>query len=103
MQVECGRVVSQQVLSQRRHADDASSLVHMFDPLFGPAQVGVGNRRTVTEIQLDVGSYGVTLGRGNNRLMKLPFKFPRFPCFSSYMLRRGVLNLIRVVSECNSN
>lgn len=85
MQVERRRVVSQRVLSQRRHAHNAGSLVHMFDPLLGPAQVGVRDRRAVAEIQLDVGSYGVTLGRRSNTL-KLTFKTPRFPRFSSFVL-----------------
>lgn len=64
VQVECGCVVSQRVLSQRRHADDPSSLVHVLDPLLSPAQVGVGNGRAVAEIQLDVGSNGVALRGG---------------------------------------
>lgn len=63
VQVERGRVVSQRVLSQRRHADDPSSLVHVFDPLLSPAQVGVGNGRAVAKVQLDVGSDGVALKR----------------------------------------
>lgn len=64
MQVERGGVVSQRVLGQRRHTDDPSRLVHVLDPLLGPAQVGVGDGRPVAEIQLDVGPYGVSLRAG---------------------------------------
>lgn len=61
MQVERCRIITQWILCQRCDTDDSSSLVHMFDPLLRPAQIRVGHRRAITEIQLDVGSYGVAL------------------------------------------
>lgn len=61
MQVERCRIITQWVLRQRRDTDYSSNLVHMFDALLCPAQIRVGHRRAITEIQLDVGSYGVAL------------------------------------------
>ena len=61
VQEERGGVVTQHVLCQRRDAHDASSLVDVPDPLLRPAQVGVGHRRAVAKVQLDVGAQGVAL------------------------------------------
>lgn len=61
MQKECRAVITQHVVCQGGDAEYSSRLVHMFDPLLSPAQVGIGHGCAVPEVQLDVGPQGIAL------------------------------------------
>jgi len=61
VQEQCGGIVTERVLCQSCDTEYSSRLVDVFDPLLGPAQVGVGHGCAVAEIQLDVGTQRVAL------------------------------------------
>lgn len=55
MKEECCGVITHVVLCQGRDTEYPGGFVDVFDPLLGPAQVGVGHGRAIAKIQLDVG------------------------------------------------
>lgn len=61
MQVEGWGVEPEAVLRQRRDSEDTSTAVHVPDTFLRPAQVGVGHRRSVPKVQLNVCPHGVAL------------------------------------------
>lgn len=61
MQVEGWGVEPKAVLRQRCYSENTSTAVHVPDALLRPAQVGVGHRRTIPEVQLNVCPHGVAL------------------------------------------
>lgn len=99
MQEESRAVKTQRVLRQRGDTEYSRRLVDMFDPLLGPAQVGVGHSCAVAKIQLDVSPQRVTLKHSMKEMQPHEYHAVRSYLHMKASIRKATQNQLKIAFE----